>query len=71
MVNYNISNHPTNESLRLLTIVSESQYKDVQIEIENRPIEMSQRRNYTCYFENGLFHLKFSFKKEFKELKEY
>ena len=70
MITYNLTNHPTNESIRLLTVLSEQQYQDVQIEIEHRSIEMSQRKNYTCYFENNLFHLKFSFKKEFKELKE-
>ena len=68
-VNYTINNHPTDQSLKLLTVHSTGQFKDVQFVIENRILEMSQRKGYICYFDNGLFHLTFCFKREFREVK--
>ena len=68
-VNYTITPHPTDQSLKLLTVHSTGPFKDIQFVIENRGIEISQRKGYVCYFDNGLFHLTFCFKREFRELK--
>ncbi|EKE42224.1 hypothetical protein ENUP19_0056G0012 [Entamoeba nuttalli] len=66
-VNYRIE-ETDNKNFCKLIITSNSQYKDVEFIIENKRIEMSQRRGYSCYFDKELFHLKFFFKRDFQEI---
>ncbi|KAL7715494.1 Splicing factor Cactin C-terminal domain-containing protein [Entamoeba marina] len=54
-----------NDEYSLLIVFAESPYKDIGFKIVKGNIDYSHRHGYSCYFEKGMFHLRFRFKQEF------
>ena len=65
-VQYKLNEIKGDDDNLILMIYTSDRYSDISLKIPNIQIEYSHRKGYECYFDRGLFHLSFTFKKTYR-----